>query len=71
MGFLDIRTCKVLLIISLFVLTVLVRPSKIILNYNGGGSPLYMVPEPNRFSFNILPFGVVFLEDFGSKFDHK
>lgn len=48
-----------------------VRFFKIILNYNGGGSSLYMVFEFNRFSFNILLFGVVFLEDFGSKFDYK
>lgn len=50
----------------LVVLTVAVRPSKMILSYNGGGRHLYMVPEMNWLSFNTLSFGVILLEDFGN-----
>lgn len=48
------------------VLTVAVRPSKMILSYNGGGRHLYMVPEMNWLSFNTLSFQVILLEDFGN-----
>lgn len=44
----------------LLVFNALMRLSKIILSYSGGGRHLYMVPERAWLSFNILQFGMTF-----------
>ena len=65
--FLGIWTCEVL---STFFF-VFFRPSKIILNYNGGGRHWYMVPDLFGLVLIFHYLGWFFLKIFGNRFHHN